>query len=194
MQTTPASTRYGSVARGFHWIVAALIVVQFLLAPIPENLPPNIHVDPPFGLDKLGLLARHKSFGMTVLMLMVVRALWRWRNAPPDLPETMKPAARFLARATHIAFYVILIAMPLSGWMMTSAKGASANWFGLWTWPSLIGQNHHAFGLLRATHDTLSRVLFVLALLHVAAALKHHFWNKDAVLMRMLPFGRSAKL
>ena len=193
MQTAPQPTRYGGVAQTFHWVVAALVVLQFLLAPIPENLPPGIHVNPPFGLDKPGLLARHKSFGMTVLMLMMARALWRWRNAPPDLPETMKPALRFLARATHLAFYVILIAMPLSGWMMTSARGASARWFGLWIWPSLIGQNEQAFRLWRATHGTLSRVLFVLASLHVAAALKHHFWNKDAVLMRMLSFGRSAK-
>ena len=123
MRTTSASTRYGDVAQSFHWLVAALIVVQFLRAPIPENLPRDIHLDPPFGMDKLGLLARHESFGMTVLMLMVARALWRWRNAPPDLPETMKPAARFLARTTHIAFYVILIAMPLSGWRMTSSEG-----------------------------------------------------------------------
>jgi cytochrome b561 len=193
MQTAPQPTRYGGVAQTFHWVVAALVVLQFLLAPIPENLPPGIHVNPPFGLDKPGLLAGHKSFGMTVLMLMMARALWRWRNAPPDLPETMKPALRFLARATHLAFYVILIAMPMSGWMMTSARGASARWFGLWTWPSLIGQNEQAFRLWRATHGTLSRVLFVLASLHVAAALKHHFWNKDAVLMRMLSFGRSAK-
>ena len=123
MRTTSASTRYGDVAQSFHWLVAALIVVQFLLAPLPENLPPDIHLDPPFGMDKLGLLVRHESFGMTVLMLMVARALWRRRNAPPDLPETMKPAARFLARTTHIAFYVILIAMPLSGWRMTSSEG-----------------------------------------------------------------------
>jgi cytochrome b561 len=193
MEIIPATTRYGSVARGLHWIVAALVVVQFLLAPIPEDLPRDIHVDAPFGLDKLGLLAQHKSFGMTVLMLMVVRVLWRWRNKPPAFPETMKPAARFLARATHIAFYVILIAMPLSGWMMTSAKGASSSWFGLWNWPSPISQNDHAFEPLRMMHGILSRLLFVLALIHVAAALKHHFWNKDGVLMRMLPFGRSAK-
>jgi len=193
MQTAPQPTNYGGVAQSFHWVVAAVVVLQFLLAPIPENLRPGIHVDPPFGLDKLGLLARHKSFGMTVLMLMVARALWRWRNAPPCLPETMKPALRFLARATHLAFYVILIAMPLSGWMMTSARGASVRWFGLWTWPSLIGQNEHAFRLWRVTHDTLSRILLVFASLHVAAALKHHFWNKGAVLMRMLSFGRSAK-
>lgn len=112
---------------------------------------------------------------MTVLMLMLARALWRWRNAPPDLPETMKPALRFLARATHLAFYVILIAMPLSGWLMSSARGASVRWFGLWTWPSLIGQNEQAFRLWRATHGTLSRVLFVRASLHVAAVARTSF-------------------
>jgi cytochrome b561 len=193
MHTTPAPTRYGGVARGLHWIVAAVIVMQFLLAPIPENLPPGIHVNPPFGLDKVELLARHRSLGMTALMLMVVRLLWRWRNAPPELAETIEPAARFLTRATHIGFYVLLITMPLSGWMMTSAKGGSASWFGIWTWPSLVGQKPELFGLLRATHGTLSRALFILALFHVGAALKHHFWNKDRVLIRMLPFGRSAK-
>ncbi len=193
MKTTPVPARYGSVARGFHWIVAGLILVQFLLAPIPENLPLGINVHPPFGLDEIGLLARHKSFGMTVLMLMILRALWNWRHAPPDFPESMKRTARFLARATHIAFYIVLLTMPLSGWMMISAKGASTSWFGLWTWPSLVGQNHDAYGLWRATHATLSRVLFMLASLHVAIALKHHFWNKDSVLMRMLSFGRSTK-
>jgi cytochrome b561 len=171
-------------------MVAALILVQFLLMPIPENLPAGIHVDPPFGLDKLRLLNLHKSFGMTVLWLMLVRALWRWHNAPPELPKTVKAATRFVARATHLAFYAILIAMPLSGWMMISAKGASTSWFGLWTWWSLIGPNERAFGLLRGTHGILSRVLCVLALLHVAAALKHHFWDRDEVLIRMLPFGR----
>lgn len=191
--TGPLQTRYGIVAQCLHWMVAALIVVQFLLMPIPEELPPGIHVDPPFGLDQLRLLQLHKSFGMTVLLLMVVRALWRSGNAPPDLPRTVKPAARFLARATHIAFYVILIAMPLSGWMMTCSNGASTSWFGFWTLWSPIGPNEWAFGLLRAMHGMLSRILFVLALLHVGTALKHHFCDKDGVLFRMLPFGRSTR-
>jgi len=193
MQVPKSPTRYGAVAQSFHWIVAAFIVAQYLLIPVPDVLPPGIHYNPPFGLDKLVLLARHKSFGMTVLMLMILRLLWRRRNPPPDLPPTMNAVERFLARATHIAFYAVLFAMPLSGWLMTSAKGSSASWFGLFTWPNLVGMNEHVFNVTSATHEILSRVLFVLALLHVAAALKHHFWNKDGVLVRMLPFTRSEK-
>ncbi len=193
MQMENSRTSYGAFARTLHWLIATLIVVQFLLAPIPENLPPGIHVDPPFGLDKLGLLMRHKSFGMTVLMLMLLRVIWRWRSPPPALPPQMKTAERGLARVSHIAFYVILLAMPVSGLLMSSAKGFSTTWFNVWTWPNLIGRNEQAFDVLRTTHDTLSRVLFFLALLHILAALKHHFWNKDSVLVRMLPFSKITK-
>jgi len=188
-----SSTGYGTVARSLHWVIAALIVLQFLLAPIPERLPPGVHVTPLFGLDIAGQLAAHKSFGMTVLMLMIVRFLWRLRSAPPPLPATMKPFTRGLAHASHIGFYVILFAMPLTGWLMISAKGSSVAWFGLWNWPNLVAQNERAFETFRMIHDTLSRVLFFLAILHVVAALKHHFWNKDNVLVRMLPFGRSER-
>jgi cytochrome b561 len=93
-----------------------------------------------------------------------------------------------LAPATHGAFYVLLFAMPLTGWMMSSAKNYSVSWFGLFTWPNLIAPNETAFNLLKSTHDYLSDLLFALAILHVLAAIKHHFWNKDDVLKRMLPF------
>ncbi len=190
MQLENSSTSYGTVARTFHWLIAGLIVVQFILAPIPENLPPGIHVQPPFGLDTAGVLARHKSFGMTVLLLMLVRLFWRRRSPPPRLPPTMKPLERRLAKISHIAFYVILLAMPLSGWLVVQAKGSSASWFGLWTWPNFLEKSDAAYRAFSLTHEILSRMIFFLALLHIAAALKHHFWNKDGVLVRMLPFGR----
>ena len=97
---------------------------------------------------------------------------------------------RWAARATHVAFYVLLFAMPLTGWMMSSAKNYSVSWFGLFTWPNLIGKNEAAFNLLRSTHDALSALLFIIAVLHILAALKHHFWDRDDVLLRMLPFTR----
>lgn len=178
-------TRYGAVAQAFHWIIAALVVSQFVLARLADPLP--------LGLHKLTLLARHKSFGMTVLMLAVLRLLWRLGHAPPGLPAGMRPVEAWLARATHAAFYVLLFAMPLSGWLMSSAKNYSVSWFSLFTWPNLIGPNEHAFDLLRSTHDVMSNVLFGLAGLHILAALKHHFWNKDSVLLRMLPFVRSER-
>jgi cytochrome b561 len=77
--------------------------------------------------------------------------------------------------------------------MMSSAKNYSVSWFGLFTWPDLIGKNEQAFDLLRATHRSLSWLLFAVAILHILAALKHHFWNKDDVLTRMLPFTKSEK-
>jgi len=126
-------------------------------------------------------------------MLAILRLLWRLWNPPPELPSGMKPIERVLARATHIAFYVLLFAMPITGWLMSSAKNYSVSWFGLFTWPNLIGKNEAAFDLLHSTHEILSDVLFAVAVLHILAALKHHFWNKDNVLLRMLPFTKSEK-
>ena len=105
----------------------------------------------------------------------------------------MTGVEKTLARGTHILFYVLLFVMPLTGWMMSSAKNYSVSWFGLFTWPNLIGKNEDNFDLLRSTHVILSDALFVLAVLHILAALKHHFWNKDDVLLRMLPFKKSEK-
>ena len=185
MPTTNPPTRYSVVAQSFHWIIAALIVTQFTLAWSAEDLP--------LGAHKLGLLARHKSFGMTVLMLAVLRLLWRIKHAPPALPTDMSALERGLAKATHVAFYVLLFAMPLTGWTMSSAKNYSVSWFGLFTWPNLIAQNEAAFAFLKSTHEALSYALFTLAVLHVLAALKHHFWNKDDVFVRMLPFVKPGK-
>jgi cytochrome b561 len=185
MPSRELPTRYGVVAQTFHWLIAALIVTQFTLAYLADDLPLGIH--------KLALLARHKSFGMTVLMLAILRLLWRLKNPPPSLPPGMTPLERSLARATHIAFYVLLFAMPLTGWLMSSAKNYSVSWFGVFTWPNLIAKNETAFNLLRSTHHLLSYALFAIAVLHVLAAFKHHFWNKDSVLLRMLPFVKSEK-
>lgn len=182
MPTQSSPTRYTAVAQAFHWIIAALIVIQFTLARTADNLP--------LGARKLGLLARHKSFGMTVLMLVILRLLWRLKHRAPALPSGMTPLERLMARITHVAFYVLLFAMPLTGWMMSSAKNYSVSWFGWFTWPNLIGKNEAAFDFLRSTHHLLSDVLFAIAVLHVLAALKHHFWNKDDVLLRMLPLGK----
>jgi cytochrome b561 len=185
MPSRISPTRYSSVAKAFHWIIAALIVTQFTLAWMADDLP--------LGAHKLALLARHKSFGMTVLMLAILRLLWRLKNPPPALPPGMTSLERRLARASHAAFYVLLFAMPMTGWLMSSAKNYSVSWFSLFTWPNLIGKNEAAFDLLRSTHDTLSFVLFTIAVLHILAALKHHFWNKDDVLLRMLPLIKLAK-
>src|SRR5271167_2709417 len=151
MPNQSSRERYTAVAQTFHWVIAALIVVQFVLA--------NLEGDLPIGAHKLALLARHKSFGMTVLMLAVLRLLWRLKNPPPELPAGMTSVERMLARITHIAFYVLLFAMPITGLLMSSAKNYSVSWFGVFTWPNLISKNEAAFELLRSTHIILSNVL-----------------------------------
>jgi cytochrome b561 len=185
MPNQSSPNRYGAVAQGFHWLIAGLIVTQFTLALLADDLP--------LGAHKLALLARHKSFGMTVLMLAVLRLIWRLFNRPPQLPSGMSKTGMILARGTHIAFYVLLFAMPLTGWTMSSAKNYPVSWFGRFTWPNLISPNERAFELLRSTHHLLGDALFAIAILHIFAALKHHFWNKDDVLVRMLPFTKSEK-
>jgi cytochrome b561 len=177
--------RYTAVAQAFHWVIASLIVAQFALAWAAEDLPLSVR--------KLALFARHKSIGMTVLMLVVLRLLWRRRNPPPELPAAMTRLERALARATHTLFYVLLFVMPITGWLMSSAKNYSVSWFGIFTWPNLIAPNDAAFKVLRVTHDYLSDALFAVTTLHIVAAFKHHFWNKDDVLTRMLPFDKSEK-
>jgi cytochrome b561 len=177
--------RYTPTAQTLHWLIALLIVVQFVLARMAAPLP--------LGTHKLALLAEHKSFGMTVFMLAVIRFAWRLKNPPPSLPEKMHRVERFLARFTHVGLYALLIAMPLSGWLMSSAKNYPVSWFGAFTWPNMIGPSETAFGVFRTLHHLLSNLLFAIASLHILAALKHHFWNKDDVLARMLPDFRSQK-
>jgi cytochrome b561 len=185
MPNQSSPLRYSAVAQGFHWVIAALVVTQFTLAWMAADLPLGVH--------KLGILARHKSFGMTILMLAVLRLLWRLFNRPPELPAGMSKLEMALARGTHVAFYVLLFAMPLTGWLMSSAKSYSVSWFGLFTWPNLVAKSEPAFAALRVTHGLLSWLLLSIAILHILAALKHHFWNKDDVLTRMLPFTKSEK-
>ena len=171
--------RWGAVAQLLHWTIVVLIIVQVTLASLAEDLPP---------LKKLAMLARHKSVGITVLGLAILRLAWRWLNATPALPETLKPYQRVLARGTHALMYLVLFAMPLSGWMMSSARGFAVSWFGFFQLPDLVPKNRALYEALLTTHETLAVVLGVLVTVHAGAALGHHFMLKDNVLRRMLPF------
>jgi len=171
--------RWGAVAQLFHWLIVALILVQVWLA---------VRADDLTGMGKLRELAKHKSVGITILMLVILRLLWRSQNPHPPLPDNLKPYERSLARFTHGALYTLLFAIPLSGWTMSSARGFPVSWFGFFTLPDLVPKNHTLYEWLVMTHLTLVCVLGVIVALHVAGALKHHFVHKDDVLRRMLPF------
>ncbi|MGH8197775.1 MAG: cytochrome b [Steroidobacteraceae bacterium] len=167
------------MAQSFHWLIVGLLIVQVTLAKIAVGLP--------LGLDKLALLARHKSFGITILALAAIRLGWRLFDRPPPLPP-MPRWQLVAARANHAALYVLLFAMPLTGWMMSSASNYPVSWFGLVQLPDFVGPDRDLKDLFKLVHKTLSYGLFVLAGLHVAAALKHQLLDRDGLLFRMLPW------
>ena len=179
MLTRNTTERWGWVSQLLHWVIVVLIIVQVTLAEIADDLP--------IGAKKLALLARHKSFGITILGLALLRLAWRQLHPTPALPGTLKPYERALARFTHFMLYALLFAMPLSGWMMSSARGFPVSWFHIFQLPDLVPKNKALYDAFLTTHHTLAVVLAVVVTLHVAGALKHHFVLKDNVLRRMLP-------
>lgn len=179
MKIANSSERWGVVTQLMHWTVVLLVIAQFTIASIAEDLP--------LGMQKLAWLARHKSVGITILGIAIARLLWRLFSPGPALPSALGPVERLLASVTHIGLYAALFLMPLSGWLMSSAKGYPVSWFNLVQLPDLIAKNEDAFKVLKETHETLAFALIVLALLHVAGALKHQFVYKDNVMKRMLP-------
>ena len=173
------SVRYGYVAQFLHWAIVALLIVQITLASYAKYLP--------LGLEKLAMLARHKSVGITILGLALVRLLWRLFNRPPPLPP-MPGWQATAARLNHWALYALLFAMPFTGWMMSSASNYPVSWFGVIQLPDLVGADPELKTGLKAVHATLARVLIALAILHLAAALKHQFVDRNGLLYRMLPW------
>lgn len=172
--------RWGTLAQLFHWLIVVLLIVQVTLAEMADDLPN--------GMRKLSLLARHKSVGITILMLVILRLLWRSSNPHPPLPDNMKPYERKLAHFSHVALYLLLFAIPLSGWTMSSARGFPVSWFGFFQLPDLVPKSRPLYEWLLMTHVTLVCVLAAVVTLHIAGALKHHLVHKDDVLKRMLPF------
>jgi cytochrome b561 len=170
--------RYGFVAQTLHWTVVALLIVQVTLGKIADNLP--------LGFEKLVTLARHKSFGITILGLAIIRLAWRWIDSPPP-PPPMPRWQHWAANLNHWALYALLFAMPLSGWLMSSASNIPVSWFNLVQLPDFIGPDRALKERFHDLHHLFAWFLYALAGLHVAAALKHQFIDRDGLLFRMLP-------
>lgn len=180
MQLINTTQRYGALSRLLHWLIAGGIVLQFVLAKLAKLADAD-----EARLKQLAVLANHKSVGITILGLALVRLLWRLISALPPLPASMSSVQRRVSYASHWLLYVLLFVMPLSGWLMSSASAYSVSWFNLFTLPDLVAPNSDLKDLMLLLHDWLANGLFALALLHVAAALKHHFLDKDDVMRRM---------
>jgi len=173
--------RYGAVAQTLHWAIVVLVIVQVTLALMADDLPR--------GVEKLELVTRHKSFGITILALVILRLVWRLLNQPPPLPP-MPGWQRVAAQFSHWGLYVLLLAMPLSGWMMSSSANYPVSWFGLFQLPDLVSPSKPLSELMHELHETFAWLLLTLIGVHVAAALKHQFWDRNGLLWRMLPFRR----
>jgi len=174
-----AATRYGGVAQALHWLVAALVLSQFGLGWWMSDLP--------LSQLKFDLYQLHKSLGLTIFALVVVRLAWRLGHPPPPLPAGLPAWERTAARTTHALFYVLLLVQPLIGLVQSSAANFPVVVWGILPVPALIGNDEALAETLVEVHETVAGVLLVLIALHVAAALRHHFLLKDDVLRRMLP-------
>lgn len=170
---------YTATAKSLHWVMAILIIGLLALGFYMQDLP--------LSPEKLKLYSWHKWAGVTAFLLVLVRLAWRAGHRPPPLPASMPELLQLVAHGGHLALYGLMLAMPLSGWLMSSAKGFQTVWFGLLPIPDLLAKDKALGDLLQNVHATLA-VLFVLILVgHVAAALKHHFIDRDDILTRMLP-------
>lgn len=168
--------RYTGPARWLHWIVAGAIVLQFVLA--------NLADDAESRFREFVLLANHKSVGLTILGLVVLRLAWRFvAPLPPPLP--MPHWQRIAANVSHGALYALLLFMPMTGWLMSSASNVPVSWFNLFPVPNLTAADEGLAGLFEATHEAMAKVLIVLAGLHVTAALKHALVDRDGALARI---------
>ena len=174
------NARYTHTAVILHWLIALLIFAAFPLGLYMHDLP--------LSPTKLRLYSYHKWIGVAVFMLAVIHMSWRIRHRPPLLPDTMQKWEKIAAHATHHTIYLLLLIIPLSGWVMSSAKGFQTVWFGVLPLPDLIGKNKELGATLESLHSILNYVMLGLVLAHVGAALKHHFFVRDDILTRMLPF------
>ena len=176
------TTRYTTTAIALHWLAALLIFSTFALGVYMHELALS-----PF---KLKLISYHKWLGVTIFLLTVIRLAWRATHVPPPLAETIPLWQQRAAHSLHFLLYVLLFIIPVSGWLMSSAKGAPVVYLGLVQLPDLVGKDKALGDLLAEVHEMLNFGLLALVGMHVAAALKHHFIDRDTTLRRMLPFGK----
>jgi cytochrome b561 len=186
------SQRYTRIAMALHWLIAGLMIVNVVLAWTDQMWPEDW---------QRNVIDLHKSIGITVLGLAIVRLLWRLTHRPPALPAHFPKLERGAAHAAHGALYLLIFAIPLSGWLHDSAWSAALSHpmklYFLVPWPrigfvmQLDAQTketmHTLFGEI---HTWLGYALYLVLLLHVAGALKHEFIDRESVLRRMLPWGK----
>ena len=173
--------RYSSVAMLLHWVIAIAVIVNWRLAEAFEHAQ---------GADKLYWINQHKALGITILVLSLARLGWRFFKKPPPLASGLAGWEKILAKAVHTIFYVLLIGLPIGGWLASSYSGYPITIFGLMDWPLLPVAKDEAMGeAIAGLHATGGTIMLALIVVHVLGMLKHMVVDKDGNLWRMLPLG-----
>jgi cytochrome b561 len=173
-------SKFNKIAILFHWTIAILIVANILLATLAEDLPRAgraVYMNP------------HKVIGISILILTVGRILWRLGHRPPTLPGQLAGLQATAGRTVHVLFYILIVVMPLTGWLMIGANGKAApvDFFGLFTADLAVGKNAALAEVAHYGHEFLATPLIILIGLHVLGALKHQFIDRMPFLQRMWP-------
>ncbi len=180
--TNNSAARYSRGAIALHWIIALMIMLNFVLAWVAEDLPDE---------QRYALIGNHKAVGITILLLTLLRIVWRLTHQAPPLVETLKAWEAALSRVTHALFYVLMLAIPVAGWALSSAftKGKPISIFGLFDFPALpVGSDKPTVSMYGELHEIAATIMLVLLALHIGAALKHQFIDKDGTVRRMVPW------
>lgn len=181
MSLRSTDRQWGSVAKFFHWIMAMAILVNGVWGLLMTDMTPS--------MSKISVYAWHKSIGLTVLALFALRLVWRAFDRRPQ----NEPSPRWqqvAAHAVHGVLYLMIVALPLTGWWFNSLRGFPLQYFKLFNLPAIASKNEELAHLAHEAHELLFWALLLVLVAHVGAALKHHVFDNDNVLRRMLPFGR----
>jgi cytochrome b561 len=186
MRIANTERSYGVPAVGLHWLMALLLIALVVLGAYMVRLP-----DAGFDSRKISAILIHKELGLVALAFAALRMIWRQLNPVPapigTVPEWQQIAGIFV----HLCFYALMLAQPVTGWLMSSASGIPVDFLGLFTLPDLLNHNEDRFDQLRRLHDWLGIALGALVMLHALAALRHHVALRDATLRRMLGLSQS---
>lgn len=184
-ETIIAQRRYSAGAILLHWLIALAIITNWLLAQVAEGASEE---------REQALMGVHMALGVTILLLSLVRIAWRLTHRPPPPNPNHRAWERLLASVVHKLFYVLMIALPLSGYLMlqTYAGGMGVDMFGLFEFPGIpIAKDESANEVFHELHEVFATMILALFLLHVAGAWKHQLLDRDGTIFRMFPFGRS---
>jgi cytochrome b561 len=173
--------RYGAVAVTLHWLMAIVLTVLVVFGLYMVSLP-----DVGFDTRKIVLILYHKQIGMFALVLALLRLGWRVGHALPALIETLPEWQKVAARLVHLCLYALMFALPLTGWLMSSAAGFPVSLFEIFDLPDLVPKDDYLFQAFVQAHKWSGYALIALTLVHAGAALMHHFINKDETLKKML--------